>query len=272
MSFSKYFAGKVVLITGGSMGIGKELAKQILTHGGQVAITARNQSRLDAVLLEFGKHADNLMIHAGDAANYQDNVSLVEKVKQRFGKLDILINNAGMSCYGEVETLQPHVAEQVININIYGSLYPAMAAIQELKKSKGSILFVSSIAGFHGIPGYSMYSLSKMALTGLAQSMRTELRTSNVFVGIAYVGFTENEAEKKTISPQGALEKVPARPKHLTASRETTASILLQQVMERKHSVSHSMLGTFTHILSRYFPSALTYFLARNYHKQINSG
>ncbi len=268
MSFSNFYTGKVALVTGASMGIGKEIAKQILSHGGKVALTARNQTRLEAVLREFEKYADNMLIHAGDATNYQDNVLLMEKIQQRFGKLDILINNAGMSCYGEVETLQPHVAEQVININIYGSLYPAMAAVSELKKTNGSILFVSSIAGFHGIPGYSAYSLSKMALTGLVQSMRTELKSANVFVGIAYVGFTENEEEKKTLSPQGQLEKVPPRPKRLTASRETTARLLLQQVMDQKHAVSHSFLGAFTNILSRYLPSALTYFLARNYHKQ----
>ncbi|MBL7857599.1 MAG: SDR family oxidoreductase [Cyclobacteriaceae bacterium] len=268
MSLSKFYQGKVVLITGASMGIGKELAKQVLAHGGKVAITARNESRLNAVIEEFNTYTENILVHAGDATDYSSNQKLVEKIIARFGKLDILINNAGMSCYGEVETLQPSVAEQVININIYGSLYPAMSAIPELKKSKGSILFVSSIAGFHGIPGYSTYSLSKMALTGLSQSMRTELKSSNIYVGISYVGFTENEEDKKTLSPNGQLEKVPPRPKRLTATRETTARLLLHQIMHRKHSASHSFLGSFTNVLSRYAPALLSYFLSRNYHKQ----
>lgn len=270
MNLSALYNEKVVLITGASMGIGKELAKQVLVNGGKVVMTARNQTRLNAVLNEFGKYAENILIHAGDAANYEDNIELIQKIRQRFGTLDILICNAGMSCYGEVATLQPGVAEQVINTNIYGSLYPAMGAIPELKKSHGSILFVSSIAGFHGIPGYSTYSLSKMALTGLAQSLQTELKAAKVFVGIAYIGFTENEEEKKTLSPNGQLEKIPPRPTRLTVSRETTARLLLQQIMQRQHSVSPSFLGVLTNMLSRYLPSVLTYVLARNYHRQHN--
>lgn len=268
MNLSAFYNGKIVLITGASLGIGKEMARQVLALGGKVVMTARNKTRLIAALNEFKEYAENILIYEGDATNYQDNIELIEKVRHCFGKLDILINNAGMSCYGDVETLQPGVAEQVINTNIYGSLYPAMVAIPELKKWQGSMLFVSSIAGIHGIPGYSTYSLSKMALTGLAQSLRTELRSVKVFVGIAYVGFTENEEEKKTLSPNGQLEKIPTRPNRLTASRETTARLLLQQIMQRQHSAIPSSFGLFTSLISRYFPDVLRHILAWNYNKK----
>jgi short-subunit dehydrogenase len=269
MNPASYYKDKVVLITGSSMGIGKELARQVLIHEGKVVITARNAARLNSVTDEFKKFNANILLHVGDVTDYDNNVSLIQKTIDRFGRLDVLINNAALSCFGEVEIMKPEVARQVIDANIYGSLFPVMAALPELKKTQGAILFVSSVAGFHGLPGYSAYSLSKMSLKALAQSLHGELKSSRVFVGIAYVGFTKNEDDKKMLSPEGQLVNTPARPKKLTASRETTASKLLLQIMKRKHIVTHSVLGNLTSVLSRYLPSILSAILSKNYRKQV---
>ncbi|MBX2969891.1 MAG: SDR family NAD(P)-dependent oxidoreductase [Cyclobacteriaceae bacterium] len=268
MSLQSFYSDKVVLITGASMGIGKELARQVLVAGGKAVITGRNVSRLQAVQREFESYADHLIIHAGDVADYKDNQVLVEKIIAQFGKLDVLINNAGISCFGEVEVLQEDVVRQVVDTNIYGSVFPVMAALPELKKTKGSILFVSSVAGFHGLPGHSTYSLSKMSLKALAQSLRTELLQHGVFAGIAYVGFTENETDKRTISPNGNPEPVPQRPKRLVASREETAVKILNQIRNRKAEEIHGWLGKFTGVMSRLFPSLLHLLIRKNYKKR----
>ena len=271
MNLSDFYKDKVVLVTGSSMGIGKELSRQVLIHGGKVVMTARNATRLNAVAVEFKEYADNILIHAGDATDYENNALTVQKTIARFGKLDVLINNAALSCFGEVEMMKPEVARQVIDVNIYGSLFPVMVAIPELKKTKGSVLFISSLAGFHGLPGYSAYSLSKMSLKALFQSLRGELKASGVFAGIAYVGFTQNEGEKKMLTPEGQWVKTPDRPKKLTVSRETTALKLLRQIMKRKYSDTHSLLGFFTRIMSRYFPTLLQAILSKNYRKETSS-
>lgn len=255
MKSPEFYKNKVVLITGASMGIGKDLALQVLNYGGKVTITGRNEARLLAVQNEFQEHSENLLIHTGNVANYEDVVNLIVKIILRFGRLDVLINNAGMSTdFGELEIINNKVVDEIIDTNVKGALFTSMAAIPEIKKTKGSIIFVSSIAAFRGLPGYSLYSLSKMALTALAQSIRIENKKTGVFVGIAYVGFTENETGKRTLSHEGKLEKVTARNKLVTRPRSLTAKILLNQIANRRPRVIHSIIGKLTFLLCKYFP------------------
>lgn len=255
MKSPEFYKNKVVLITGASMGIGKDLALQVLNYGGKVTITGRNEARLLAVQNEFQEHSENLLIHTGNVANYEDVVNLIVKIILRFGRLDVLINNAGMSTdFGELEIINNKVVDEIIDTNVKGALFTSMAAIPEIKKTKGSIIFVSSIAAFRGLPGYSLYSLSKMALTALAQSIRIENKKTGVFVGIAYVGFTENETGKRTLSHEGKLEKVTARNKLVTRPRSLTAKILLNQIANRRPRVIHSIIGKLTFLLCKYCP------------------
>jgi short-subunit dehydrogenase len=272
MSLQHFYQDKVVLITGASMGIGKEMAKQVLELGGKVVLTARNATRLDTVKQEFNQYADRLLIHAGDVTSYEDNILLMVKIYQHFGRLDVLINNAGMSCYGEVAEVKPEVARQVIDTNIYGSLYPVITALKHFENTLGSIMFVSSIAGFHGLPAYSAYAMSKRALQTLAQSLRTELHARKIYVGIAYVGFTENETDKKVIAPNGELQAIPPRPKHLLSTRENTARKILGQIKRRRHAETHSVLGKFMHVMSMYFPMLTAYIMRRRYKKEKQNG
>lgn len=253
MSYEEFYKDKVVIVTGASMGIGKELAYQILKFGGKVVITGRNKERLEAACAALGNSID-ILIHQGDVTDYESNVELVNKTIQKFGRIDVVINNAGLSCFGEVDIMKPQVAKEIIDANIYGSLFPSMAALPELKKTKGSIMFLSSLAGFHGLPQYSAYSLSKMALKAMTQSMMVELKDHQVHVGIAYVSFTENETQKKTLSPTGEWVDVPARSKKLTVSRSETALKILKQIKNKRFTKTHSFLGNFTNYVSRHFP------------------
>ena len=255
MNSSVFYKNKVVLITGASMGIGKDLALQVLQYGGKVTITGRNEQRLLAVKDEFKAYSEQLLIHKGDVANYENVGELIEKIILHFGSLDVLINNAGMSTsFGELETITDKVVDEIVDTNVKGALFPSMAAIPRLKETKGSILFISSVAGFQGIPAYSLYSLSKMALTALSQSLRLENKRSGVYVGIAYVGFTENDSRKRTFSHDGKLEKVPVRNKMITRPSSLTAKIILNQIANRRPRAYHSIFGKLIFILSRYTP------------------
>jgi len=265
MDFLTFYKNKVVLITGGSQGIGKELAKQVLSYQGKVIITARNAEKLLQVKKEFGLDEMTLMIHQGDVSNYQDNVDLIKKIITQFGKLDILITNAGISGYGEVEIMKPEVATQIINTNIYGTLFPIMAAIPELKKSHGSILLVSSVAGLSGLPGASAYSLSKMSLIALAESLSIELERYQIFVGIALPGFTKNENDKKALSPVGKSENVPERPERFTMSREKMASNYLSQIKNKKYYKVYTVFGLVAHFVSKYLPRIFHFIIKRKY-------
>ncbi|HMP99184.1 MAG TPA: SDR family NAD(P)-dependent oxidoreductase [Cyclobacteriaceae bacterium] len=268
MSLEKFYKNKVVLITGASMGIGKTMAALVLRAGGRVIITGRNAARLQQAKEDLAATEDQVMIFAGDVSSYEDNILLMVKIYQQFGRLDVLINNAGMSCYGEVAHVQPEVARQVIDTNIYGSLYPVSTALKHFENTLGSIMFVSSIAGFHGLPAYSAYSMSKRSLQALAQSLRTELHERKIYVGIAYVGFTENETDKKVIAPNGELQAIPPRPKYLLSTRENTARKILDQIKRRRHAETHSVLGKFMHVMSMYFPILTAYIMRRRYKKE----
>lgn len=265
MKLFRFYKNKVVIVTGSTMGIGKEVAKRVLRFGGKVVFTGRNENRIEELKKELIHYKGSFIIHRGDVNNMDDNKRMVEDTLRTFGRIDILINNAGMSCYGSVDKLKIEVVKEVIDTNIYGSLFPVMAGMNELKKSKGSILFISSLAGFQGLPGYSCYSLSKMALKPLAQSLSIELKNENVSVGIAYVGFTENEKQKRTLSPNGILEEVPLRPKSVTNSRRVTADKILHQIRKRKRTSVHSILGKISYKMNLLFPGMVNRLLAWNY-------
>jgi len=272
MNLIPFYKDKVVLITGGSMGIGKEMTRQVLDAGGKVIMTGRRESKLTDAVAEFHEFTDSLMLHAGDVADYQDTLVLMEKITNKFGRMDILINNAGMAGYGEVGSLEPMAVDEVIDTNIKGSIFQTRAALPLLKESKGSILFVSSVAGFWGLPSFSLYSLSKMALTALVQSLRLENANTGVYAGIAYVCFTENEGEKRWLSPGGNRDALPQRNKLLLTSREDTARKMLNQIARRRSVDVHSWLGKLMYILSRFIPGIVNWILIQFYKKQKKPG
>jgi dehydrogenase/reductase SDR family member 7B len=160
MSLQEFYKDKVVIVTGASMGIGKEIAHQVIKFGGKVVITGRNLQRLESASKELGNDK-NILIHQGDVTDHSNNIELVNNTIKRFGRLDVLINNAGLSCFGEVDKMKPEVAKEIIDANIYGSLFPSMAALSELKKTKGSVMFLSSLAGFHVLGLFTLKNVVK---------------------------------------------------------------------------------------------------------------
>jgi short-subunit dehydrogenase len=259
------FKNKVVIITGGSMGIGKELAKQVLHMGGKVIITGRNNDRLRKVENEFSGFKDQLATHTGDVTDYNNNLRLVETALNHFGKIDMLIANAGLSSVGEFISTDPMVLKSVIDTNIYGCINPIKACLHELKKTKGAVMLISSVAGLQGLPGYSAYCLSKMSLKAIAQCLQAELKEEGVFCGISYVGFTTNEVTKITFSANGEEIPVPQRPKIFTRSREKTALKILLQIKRRKLLNVQTVTGKMVYWLSRFFPRLLNFIIRKIY-------
>jgi short-subunit dehydrogenase len=271
MKIETHFKDRVVLITGGSQGIGKEIARQVLELGGNVVLTGRSQDKLDLALKEFQEYGDRVMIQTGDVGEFSNAEPLIDAILSRFGQLDVVINNAGLAGYGEVKDLSQPAVDTVIDTNIKGSIYISGAAIPHMEDG-GSILFVSSLAGLYGLPGYSLYSISKMALTALVQGLAIELTPRNIFVGIAYVGFTANEKRKEWLAASGDMELLPARDPRLVTSREETAKLLLKQIAARKPIIVHSPLGKLTYYMSRFFPGMVGRVLGKRYRSSARSG
>jgi len=264
---SDFYSNKVVLITGGSMGIGKSLAEQILNQGGSVVITGRNSERLHTLTKNWADLAERFLAVELDVSDETGLQNLIQIIQNRFGRLDVLINNAALSAYGDLENTDAKVIHALIDTNIKGLLLTTKATLPLLRQNRGCVLFISSLAGLYGLPGYSLYSMSKMALSGLRQSLRTELENAGVLPAIAYIGFTQNESDKKTLNALGSLEAVPSRNPRFTFSRVATAQLILNQVARRKKVVIQGKLGKLIYLLSRFCPGLLHFFLRRNYLK-----
>jgi short-subunit dehydrogenase len=257
------FNGKVAVVTGSSMGIGKALALELCKRGAKVIINGRNDERLERTVGELAGQGFKVTSCLADVTEFSECIRLVKTAIDEFGKLDILITNAGIAGYSSFESFDPMEYKKAIDSNIYGSIFPAKAALPYLKESKGSLVFISSLAGMLGLPNYSAYSVSKMSLTALAQSLKAELAIAGVHVGIVYVGFTQNEEGKRLISADGTKVPVPPRPRWMQQSREKVAQSILSLIIHRRSKVILSATGKINAIIIRFFPALANLVVSR---------
>jgi NAD(P)-dependent dehydrogenase (short-subunit alcohol dehydrogenase family) len=171
---------KVVIITGGTSGIGRALAFEFGMHGSKIVITGRNEDALHATLNDLGARNIEAWGVLADVTRLEDNMRMAEEAVKKFGRIDVLINNAGISMRAVFEEVDPAVLEKVMDINFFGAVYATRCCISEIIRNKGSVIGISSIAGFRGLPARTGYSASKFALNGFLESLRTELCLSGI--------------------------------------------------------------------------------------------
>ena len=200
-----YFKDKVAVVTGGSDGIGKALVQLLLSNGAKVATCGRNYDKL--YQLKAFHPNDDLFIYAADVSKEADCKKFIDEVVKQFGKIDVLINNAGISMRAEVADTDLETIKRVMDINFWGTVYCSKFVLPEILRSKGTIVGVSSVAGFRGLPGRSGYSASKAAVNSFLEVLRTELLDSGANVMWVCPGFTtsniRNAALNKDAKPQG---------------------------------------------------------------------
>jgi dihydroflavonol-4-reductase len=258
-SGSAYF-DKVALITGASRGVGYAAAKDLVQRGARVVITARGERRLIESQAKLEALGGEVAAVTGDVGSWEDAQRMVDTAIERFGGLDILVCNAGVSMRGKFAELSPDVCSQTISTNLMGSVFPALAAMEHLIAAKGHLILVSSIAGLMGLPGASPYCASKGALTGLCESLRLELIPQGVHCGIIYLGFTENDPEKRILAADGALV-LPDRPAHHTQAH--AAGLILKMIKERKRQLIMTPIGGLGWLAHRLSPSFVEWAILR---------
>ncbi len=234
------FTGKTALITGASRGVGLAVARALAERGANVVISARGEKRLMDSLEKLRKINPNVEAVTGDVGKWEDALHMVETAQKHFGPVDILVNNAGVSMRGKFYELSPEVCSQTIQTNLMGCIYPTRAAIDDLRQTKGSVVFVSSIAGLFGLPGASTYCAGKAALTGLCESLRLEMMDDGVHFGVAHLGFTEHDPEKRILAADGSLV-LPDRPAHHTQAQ--AAAKILDMIEKRKRRLIMTASG-----------------------------
>jgi len=203
---------KTIVITGASDGIGAEMARQLAASHRQqlnLVLAARNPASLEAVAQQCRAHGAQALAVPTDVSIEAQCRALVAAAVQRFGRIDALINNAGISAQALLSEVQAEDLgwyEQVMRINHWGSVWCTHAALPHLKASRGSIVAVSSLAGLVGVPGRTAYSASKFAMTGFFEALRAELRPTGVSVTTAYPGVVATRIRHHGYNAQGVEE------------------------------------------------------------------
>lgn len=248
------FKDKVALITGSSMGIGKATAILLATQGAKLVLNGRNPERLSRTANELRSAGFEVLAVQADVSRVEDCRRLIKETVKHFGRLDILINNAGMSSRGYFEELDPKVFQDMMNINFLGCVYPSRFALPYLKESQGSIVFISSVAGIRGLPETIIYCASKMALTSIAESLKVELAEYNIHVGIVYVGITRNEEGKQVIGKDGEYVPLKSRKNRKAQLPEQVAKSIVKNIINRKFKSVLTPLGKLNFLANIFFP------------------
>lgn len=195
---------KVVVITGASKGIGAELARQLAAKGAKLVLAARNAAELEAVADECRKLGATAITVRADVAEERDCQAIVSGAVLAFGRLDTLVNNAGMSMWARFEEIEDvSVLERIMRVNYMGAVYCTRHALPYLRESRGRLVGISSLAGRTGVPTRTGYAASKHAMTGFFDSLRIELAGSGVSVTMIYPGFVATGIRENATGPDG---------------------------------------------------------------------
>lgn len=248
---------KVVIITGASSGIGKALAFAFGQEGASIVITGRREDALNSVSAELSKAGINNLAIVADVSVAKDNELMVAKTIEKFGKIDILINNAGISMRAMFEDCDLSVIETLMNINFYGTVYATKYALPYIKASKGSIVGISSIAGYRGLPVRAGYSASKFAMNGFLEALRTELLHTGVHVLTACPGFTASNIRMASLGADGSNKGDSMRDEGKMMSSEEVAQYILKAVQKRKRDLVLTGQGKLTVFLNKWLPGLM---------------
>lgn len=245
---------KVVLITGGTSGIGKALAFAFGREGAKVVVSGRNQQNLDATSLELAAAGiDNLAVKA-DVSVEQQCQEMVQATVQKYGKLDVLINNAGISMRALFEDLDLDVIRKLMDINFWGTVYATKYALPYILETKGSVIGISSIAGYRGLPARTGYSASKFAMHGFLETLRTELLHKGVHVMVACPGFTASNIRNTALAANGAQQGESPREEGDMMTAEEVADRILKATKKRKRDLVMTFQGKLTVFLNKWLP------------------
>ena len=262
---------KVVFITGGSSGIGKALAFHFGSNGSKIIITGRDSVKLNTALTELHLANIDAISIVSDVSIENENKIATEKAILKYGKIDILINNAGISMRALFNDASLEVLKKVLDINFYGTVYATKYALPEIIKNKGSIIGISSIAGYRGLPGRTGYSASKFAMHGFLESLRTELLKKEVHILVACPGFTTSNIRNAALNEKGESQGESPRDEGKMMSSEEVAARIYNATIRKKRDLILTTQGKFTVFMNKFFPSFMDKMVYNVMAKETNS-
>ena len=248
---------KVVIITGASSGIGKALAYKFASEGSKVVIGARNHEKLIEIAEEIKLSGGEVAFAQTDVSKEADCKNLILTAIERYGKIEILINNAGISMRALFKDVELPVIKELMDVNFWGMVYCTKYALPFILEQKGSIVGVSSIAGMKGLPGRSGYAASKFAIKGFLESVRIENLKKGLHVLVAHPGFTTSNIRMTSRGSDGSQQGESPRDEAKMMTSEKVADKIYQAVRKRKYCLNLTFQGKAMIFVNKFFPQWL---------------
>ncbi len=245
---------KVVIITGGSSGIGKGCAEVFGRNGYSVFITGRNPEKLEEAIADLIANDIEANGLACDVGQFEDNEKMFEACMSVYGRVDGLINNAGISMRALFEDTDVEVIEKLMQINFFGTVYATKVCIKEIIKNKGFVAGISSIAGYRGLPARTGYSASKFAMHGFLESLRTEMLKKDVHVLTACPSYTESNIRNSALDSSGQKQGETPFDESKLMSAVEVAEHILKAIKKKKKFLILTTQGKMTVFLNKLFP------------------
>lgn len=244
---------QVVVITGGTDGIGKALVEQYLDKGAWVATCGRSEEKLAALKQELA--GKNLLALQCDVSQENECKSFMEQVISKYGQIDILINNAGISMRSLFKDVSLETMKKVMDINFWGTVFCTKYALDSITNQKGTIAGISSVAGLRGLPGRGGYSASKFAMNGWMEALRTELLDTGVNVMWIAPGFTRSNVRKAALTKDTKAQGQSPLNESKLMTADECASHIIKAVEKRKRTLVLTFQGKQTAFMNKFFPS-----------------
>lgn len=201
---------KIAIVTGGTKGIGRAIAEELLKAGAKVFVCARNRDELKRAveeMSELGQVEGELC----DMRSFEQVKMMLDECERKFGGVDVLVNNAGIGIFKSVEELTPEEFQAVLETNLFGVFYACHAAIPLMKRRGGGyIINISSLAGANAHPRMAAYNASKFGLNGFSEALMQEVRHDNIKVSYIMPGSVNTEFGGEEASPEKAWQLQPA--------------------------------------------------------------
>lgn len=262
---------KVVIITGASSGIGKACAFEFADKGATVVLASRNYNYLKEIENEIIALGGLAYSVEADVRNIEDCKLLIDKTIDKYGKIDILINNAGISMRAKFEDLELSVVKELMDTNFYGSVYCTKFALPYLIKEKGTVIGVSSISGLTPLPGRTAYVASKYAFVGFHNTLRIENMKNGLKVLLVHPSFTESNIRNIALNKKGLPQQETTKNENKLMSSESVARIILKAYLKNKRDIVVSAKGKLFVWIHKHFPVTTDRFIYNQISKEPNS-
>ncbi len=255
---NNFYKDKVIIVTGASSGIGLASATRFASLGAKIVLAARSIDKLEKIAEEinekFNKSTDNVLCVKTDVTKEEDCKNLVEQTVKHFGKIDVLVNNAGISMRAVFKDMDLKVMRSLMDTNFWGTVYCTKYALPYLLESKGSVVGVISTAGYVGLPARTAYSASKFAVRGFLETLRIEHLYDGLHVMIFAPGFTTSNIRNVALTADGSPQGETPRKEERMMSAERVAKIMARGIFRRKTHMVLTPLGKATLFANRRLP------------------